>query len=519
MKRFINLFLLVFFLAGLSELSAQYKMILQNGAQTNSKTFEFDVYIQSTGADFTLTSYQVCFTYNSAIVNGGTLTFSYIPGSTQLSIAPISTTIISDGGTSNLISGSNPGSQTVSTTPLKVGRFRLTNTNNFGIASMVVNWDFAGDFVNEVNISNRNLAAPANHINSLAPYQMILQDGIKTGDMTYEFDVYIVATTADFTLTSYQGCLNYNPAIKNSGTISYSYVASTTELTACTPIAPMVVNDGGTSNLIFGSNAGSLLVSTTPMRIGKFRITNTVPFGAATPNIAWDFAGTYQTQVNINSTNLTVQANHINYLDNSPLPVVLKSFSAKAEDNKVELNWATATELNNYGFEIERHSPSLSGYPTQEVKNWERVGFVAGAGNSNSPVEYSFTDNSLNGCGDIQYRLKQVDINGKVKYYDAVKVTIARPKEFKLAQNSPNPFNPTTSIKFQLPENVRVSIKIYDMLGREVATLVNEDKQAGSYIVYWNGRDNQNQMVASGIYLYSLQAGNFVETRKMNFMK
>ncbi|MGE5410628.1 MAG: LamG-like jellyroll fold domain-containing protein [Clostridiales bacterium] len=196
-------------------------------------------------------------------------------------------------------------------------------------------------------------------------------------------------------------------------------------------------------------------------------------------------------------------------INESPMPVELSSFTASNTKSGVDLKWKTATEINNYGFEIERKA---------ENGSWEKIGFVKGNGNSNSQKEYSFVDDKAP-TGKIQYRIKQLDINGHFKYYDAVIISVDVPKEYKLLQNSPNPFNPSTAIKFQLPVSSFVTVKIYDQIGREVTTLVNEEKPSGSHIIYWNGKDKNGNSVASGIYLYRLSAGNYVETRKMNLLK
>jgi hypothetical protein len=193
----------------------------------------------------------------------------------------------------------------------------------------------------------------------------------------------------------------------------------------------------------------------------------------------------------------------------NPLPVELSTLSAKAEEDNVTLFWKTANEVNNYGFDIERKYGS---------DNWEKIGFVQGSGNSNISHDYSFTDRSPI-SGKITYRLKQLDNDGSSKYYDEVSVQFNSTLQFKLLQNTPNPFNPITAIKYQLAQNTFVTIKIYDNLGREVTTLVNEERPSGSHIVYWNGRNNNGQTVSSGIYLYKLTAGKYTETRKMNFLK
>ncbi|MGE5499252.1 MAG: T9SS type A sorting domain-containing protein [Syntrophothermus sp.] len=196
----------------------------------------------------------------------------------------------------------------------------------------------------------------------------------------------------------------------------------------------------------------------------------------------------------------------------TPLPVELASFSAALSGTSVILKWCTATEVSNYGFDVERTS-GIEGNA-----EWTKIGFVKGHGNSNSPVIYVFTDNHPLNSKNI-YRLKQIDTDGKYKFYDAVSAEVSFSGKVSLAQNVPNPFNPATSIKFQIPFSTGVTIKIYDLLGREIATLMNEEKAAGSYIAYWNGRDSYGQNASSGVYFYKLTAGSSSETRKMNLLR
>jgi FlgD Ig-like domain len=194
------------------------------------------------------------------------------------------------------------------------------------------------------------------------------------------------------------------------------------------------------------------------------------------------------------------------------LPVELANFSSEVINGIVNLSWQTATETNNYGFEVERSAVN------NQAPAYEKIGFVSGAGNSNSPKNYSFTDQPTGGT-KFSYRIKQIDYNGNYQYYDAIAVSINGGQTAELLQNSPNPFNPSTSIKFFIPENSNASVKIYDMLGREVTTLINGPTTAGYHIVYWNGRDRYGSQAASGIYLYRLTAGNFIETKKMILLK
>ena len=194
----------------------------------------------------------------------------------------------------------------------------------------------------------------------------------------------------------------------------------------------------------------------------------------------------------------------------SVLPIELVSFSGYANGNLAELNWVTAAEINNYGFEIEKAVIS------DDLSNiiFCKIGFVEGHGNSNSIKEYSFIDNSVN-AGTYLYRLKQIDNNGLFKYSDAIEVNISSaPKEFSISQNYPNPFNPSTTISFSIPKTEFVTLKIFDILGNEVKSLVNEELQAGIYNKEWNPAG-----LSSGIYFYRLQAGQFSQTRKMNYLK
>jgi len=185
---------------------------------------------------------------------------------------------------------------------------------------------------------------------------------------------------------------------------------------------------------------------------------------------------------------------------NDPLPVELVSFIASIKNNVVELQWQTATEVNNYGFEIECKLKN---------GNWNKIGFVQGAGNSNSPKSYSFTNNNVR-SGVYIYRLKQIDIDGSYKYSNEIEVILTAPKEFSLSQNFPNPFNPTTIIKYSIPNSEKVLIKVYDVLGREVKTLLDEYKDTGTYEIEFNASN-----LTSGLYFYKITSGKYSEVKKM----
>jgi len=192
------------------------------------------------------------------------------------------------------------------------------------------------------------------------------------------------------------------------------------------------------------------------------------------------------------------------------IPVELTSFTASTSRGKVFLNWSTATELNNLGFEIERKI-----IQSESSEEWIIIGFREGYGTTTEPQKYSYVDDIRTVITkSLAYRLKQIDYNGSYEYSDEVFVDNPAPTDFVLEQNHPNPFNPTTKIKYQIPELSFVTLKVYDVLGNEVATLVDEELPAGEYEVEFEGRG-----LSSGLYFYKLSAGNFIETKKMILMK
>ncbi len=188
------------------------------------------------------------------------------------------------------------------------------------------------------------------------------------------------------------------------------------------------------------------------------------------------------------------------------LPVELTSFMASVSSAVVTLHWSTISEVNNYGFEIERRTIASS--------TWTKIGFVAGNGTSNSSHSYSYTDNTAT-TGKYVYRLKQVDNGGVFKYSQESEVSFNIPSSTTLYQNYPNPFNPTTTIEFTLAETSNVTLKIFDMLGREVAKLIDGEREAG--IVYKEVLDASK--LSSGLYFYYLRTAKSVQAKKLMLLK
>ncbi len=191
-----------------------------------------------------------------------------------------------------------------------------------------------------------------------------------------------------------------------------------------------------------------------------------------------------------------------------PVPVELSAFSVNNFNNSVVLMWQTATEINNYGFDIER-SLILESEPV----NYKKIGFTSGNGNSNRTIDYEYMDRDLT-PGKYAYRLKQIDTDGKFTYSNGIEIEVGNINNFNVSQNYPNPFNPNTNINFNLPYSGFVTLVVYDILGNEITTLINEELSAGNYTKNFDATN-----LSSGVYFYKLNAGKFSETKKMMLVR
>ncbi len=254
----------------------------------------------------------------------------------------------------------------------------------------------------------------------------------------------------------------------------------------------------------------------------------------------------------VDENNKTIEVSGVDSLklltvgsNSNPLPVELTSFYASNTNEGTLLNWETATEVNNYGFEVER-SIVGTGHDLSEpdtiatIEEWRKIAFVPGHGNSNSPKSYEFLDQDFDHDEEliIKYRLKQIDTDGSFYIYNQVAETSSSitgvenletkeelPTEFALHQNYPNPFNPNTTIIYEVPVTASnsqfsidnsqlITLVIYDILGNEVSQLVNQHQKPGNYIVEFNASS-----LTSGTYFYRLTAGSFTTSRKMLLIK
>lgn len=279
-----------------------------------------------------------------------------------------------------------------------------------------------------------------------------------------------------------------NVTLNETPTLSFSYIGHSGNKN--TRLSIYIKND-----LVNSIGDSVLVVTLTPKK--DFWQTSQIVFPAGYENTQNNKVYFVVDKVN-NGGNDKVYIDEVN--STFPMPVQMSSFTYSVNVNNVNLKWNTVSEINNKGFEIQRNSG----------KDWTTIGFVS----ANNNKSYSFSDNNLQ-PSTYQYRLKQIDFNGNFEYFNlngAVKV--GSPVKFSLSQNYPNPFNPVTKISYQIPADEKVTIKIYDIEGKEVMTLVNDFKTAGYHTV-----EMKSNNLSSGNYFYHLTAGNFSDTKKMTVIK
>lgn len=390
-------------------------------------------------------------------------------------------------------------------------------------AASVFSNSYSQDLQNrKSNSKNGTDLAPTNPLYQLRAANITSGVDAPTGNNAIFFDIYIYhtnpQTSGPFEYSAGQFYLGFNSNIANGGTLTYSIIPNSTQFSNpnAAPVNPAVIG-----NILRLERNTPLIPGNAPFvsdifpgtRVISVKLVTTAPtIDINNLQLTW-LRGTQGNDgltevyafVDGVSTNISDSGTYIIDSTDVPLPVELLGFTSAINRNNVLLNWFTTSEINNYGFDIERN---------YENNVWEKVGFLKGYGNSNSPISYSFEDRNLV-SGRYNYRLKQIDINGNYEYFNLLnEVNIGTPVIFTLKQNYPNPFNPATKIDYVIPSSSFVSLKVYDVNGREVKTLVNEFKNPGYYTFDFNA-----SALPSGVYYYILKSGNFSSTKKLILMK
>jgi hypothetical protein len=333
-----------------------------------------------------------------------------------------------------------------------------------------------------------------------------------TNNSSNNYDNFRIGIFSDWDVGS-SAYLSNRRGIDVSRNLVYQYLQGTADVNYYGFVALNGLTGGTSTDVFPGDNStirfevynliNAIYDSTSVTRVGDYRSyagCGTYTFSAAS-TLSADFAIVVGT--NLADLKATADAAIAKY-NSALLPVELTSFTAKVSKGSVLLNWSTATEINNQGFEIERKT---------EEGQFTTIGQVIGNGTTTERKEYSYNDTQVQ-SGKYYYRLKQVDFDGSFEYSNEILADISAPLEFALNQNYPNPFNPATTISFSLSEPSFVKLAVYNLLGEEVAVLKNEQMDAGFVKVSFDA-----SALPSGMYLYKIESAQFTSTKKMMLMK
>jgi len=350
--------------------------------------------------------------------------------------------------------------------------------------------------IDTVNVYPQNVNYWTGTTTSAAKTQVSLMNILAAGEQAWaKFDVSSIPAGATITSVGvnwyintqncpyfYINALPIDPVTANAATLYAAIIGGVNyyDFSTC-PVT-------GWNSVLLGGNVNTDLAASLPS--GWFAISF---FEYETSTYYFNAQGWAET----NKPYLTVAYSYV-------VPVELTSFTATSMQNEVTLKWSTATETNNQGFQVERMDAGGS---------FEQVGYVAGFGTTTEPKAYSFIDSKLE-TGSYTYRLKQIDFNGSYEYSNEVNVEVEIPLVYALEQNYPNPFNPSTTIKYSIAEDGFVKLAVYNMLGEEVALLVNAQQKAGRYEYNFNASG-----LASGVYVYRVEASNFTSVKKLMLLK
>ena len=329
---------------------------------------------------------------------------------------------------------------------------------------------------------------------------------------SFSFDIFIRRTGDPMDLGDSDLSLRFNDVnFASPGASAVSSLSGYATGAAILPGSPKMVIVNITAPV-----AGPFAVPTSDTKVATVTITN-ISNPSGTAGLTWVAGPPTIVQTYLGDDIMSTDPGaYQNPLIDLPLPITLASFAAKINlsGQGVKLEWGTISEVNNYGCYVQRRLASDSLFT--EIPN----SFVAGHGTTLEGQHYTYTDGTV-GPGQWSYRLRQIDLDGTARYSEPVSVDLLTgvkdkeiPEAFALRQNYPNPFNPSTRIRYDLTRATRVSLKVFNMLGQEVTTLVDEMQEAG-----YRSVEFQTSGMASGVYLFRLQAGTFIETRKMIVVK
>lgn len=534
-----------------SQTQPGYLMSIANVQRMNNNIYEFDVYMRSTGSIFHLTSYQCVFSFNQSIINNGSLTFSYIQGTSELQYIPPATAVglINTYGAYVLTFASLPESELITSVSKRVGRFRLTNSVSFLNTSINLRWRFIGLVKTILTGSSfTNITNTFNHNNLSEPTSFPLSVSINDG----------------WNLVSIPGLHPVNQDInswwvnRDPGSGVYKLENGFQSVTSVEPGIGYWMRNLG--NTIY--NTGDEWPSTGIHYISNHPIEGTE---------GWNLIGTYDYTVSVSD------------ITTSPEGL----FTGLVYEYKPAIGYRVVNSLiPGYGYFVRLSGEGLinlpdpafnkqSKYDFRMNNNWGRIIFTDNSGKTSTlyltsepadlnkyqmpPVVFDnifdvrfssgrFVENIKSGFQHIELRGIEFPLSVKLEntsisikdettgfnktflksgddyvIYDKVdRIIISNneiPSDFRLDQNYPNPFNPVTKISFMIPQDTHVKIKVFDLLGQEIKVLINEFINSGYHFVEWDGRSESGAAVTSGFYIYRMEAGDFVQSKKMLMIK
>ena len=317
---------------------------------------------------------------------------------------------------------------------------------------------------------------------TIAPHSFIVVGGPTSNSTNYN--------------PTYNQVVNFDPDFQNGGTASDGvalFNVPASEVNESTVPIDVVIYDEPNSNNLINTTGYTGSVDVADASEGK---------------------SIERTNVNTNEWHIQDNPNPNSSPYQSTIPVELTSFTAAIIQGKVILQWITQTETENLGFHVYRSRSEPGNYIRMSQK------IIPGAGSTDESHHYSYTDKNIESNQTYYYKLADVDFNGNINFHGPISVTVnAQPSVYSLSQNYPNPFNSSTAINFSLKEKGTVTLKIYNLQGQLIRTIVNEEKSEGNYTAIWDGIDESGNKVASNVYLYTLQINEFKQTKKLIFLK
>ncbi|MFC1568946.1 FlgD immunoglobulin-like domain containing protein [bacterium] len=339
-----------------------------------------------------------------------------------------------------------------------------------------------------------------------------------TSPKYFEFDIMVAASSAGTKIGAALAYVNYNTTAFGVNIDGNSKVSVNRGSFVSGPFYDLQVNDHATNRLSITINyllpgsptlGADLPTSATQWAHVSIEIANE----SATAGLS--FQESLMEGQARQSDNVTIYTDVIaTDTDNSSLPVQMSMMEAESTVEGIVLNWETASEVNSQGFHVWRADDTEG--------NYEQIttSLIASQGNSSSGALYSYIDKNFEGNVTYYYKIQQLDADGSSMMSEAIEVlALFIPTEFAMTQNYPNPFNPVTTFTYDVPEISDVLLKVYNLLGREVKTIYNEQQLPGRYTETWDGTDHTGQKLASGVYFLRMHAGDFTQMRKMTLLR